>query len=398
MSITSAVVLAGGEGQRLRPLTEYRPKPLLPAANKPILEHVFDALINAGIDDLHVVVGYGRDRVRSYFGPTHRDRTITYHTQESQLGSGHALLQARDAVDGDFVATNGDEVVTPGFVRRVIEAHTREDVATLGVIESDLASEFGAVELDGTRVTALRETPHESEYELLNAGVYAFGPSIFGEIEQTEVTDGERAITDTIAQLISRTGNIRGVRTDEPRTEVTYPWDLLALSAELTESGAVGGIHQAGPERYVAETASVNADATLIEPIVVGPDAVIEAGAVVGPAAAIGRNATIEANATVQNAIVDEDSRICRNATLVDSVTGVGTAIGVGVTLPGGPSDVQVERTVHESQPLGSVVADRARVGGGATVVPGTLVGPESRIAPGVRVARDVPKESEVIG
>ncbi|MBO4249570.1 nucleotidyltransferase family protein, partial [Halomicrobium sp. IBSBa] len=100
MHIDTAVVLAAGEGTRLRPLTRNRPKPMLPAANRPILEHVFDALVEAGIEKLVAVVGYKRDRVQDHFGPTYRGVPISYVSQTKQLGSGHALLQARSAVDG----------------------------------------------------------------------------------------------------------------------------------------------------------------------------------------------------------------------------------------------------------------------------------------------------------
>jgi len=86
MNLTSAVVvvLAAGEGFRLRPLTKYRPKPMLPAGNRPILEHVLDALVDAGITDLHLVVGHERDRVQNHFGSNHRDASITYHVQDKQ--------------------------------------------------------------------------------------------------------------------------------------------------------------------------------------------------------------------------------------------------------------------------------------------------------------------------
>ena len=94
MSDRSAIVLAAGEGKRLRPLTKHRPKPMLPAATKPILEHVFDALIDAGVTDITVVVGYKRTRVQSHFGPTYRNVPLQYVTQRKQLGSGHALLAA----------------------------------------------------------------------------------------------------------------------------------------------------------------------------------------------------------------------------------------------------------------------------------------------------------------
>src|SRR6056297_1366141 len=137
MSVSTAVVLAAGEGTRLRPLTRNRPKPMLPAANRPIIEYVFDALVDAGIEELHVVVGYKRDRVQGHVGSTYRGVPVTYHTQEKQLGSAHAALQARDALDDDFLVVNGDQVIQGDLVTDVMAAHDTESAVTLAVIESD---------------------------------------------------------------------------------------------------------------------------------------------------------------------------------------------------------------------------------------------------------------------
>mgnify|MGYP006273437613 FL=1 len=397
MSIDSAVVLAAGEGQRLRPLTKYRPKPMLPAANRPILEYVFDALIDAGVDNLHVVVGYEGDRVQNYFGPTYRNRTLTYHIQEKQLGSGHALLQARDALDGDFLVVNGDEVVDTETIKTVVEAHSTEDICTLAVVESAEAPMYGAVTLDGSTVTEFIEKPGTGSYRLLNAGVYAFGPSFFSTVENVERTDGELALTDGISAVINRGGHVRGVTADGLHSEVTYPWDLTALASTLLGDGRVDEPERT-PGVYVAESASIADNADLYGPVIVGADAVIEPGAVVGPDVAVGPNTTVEAGAVVRRSVVDSDTRVGVNASVVDSITGQGVEIGAGATAPGGPADVRVGEQVHENERLGCVLADRARLGGGATVTPGLLVGPGADIAAGVTLRRNVDENTEVQG
>ncbi|GAA0193380.1 sugar phosphate nucleotidyltransferase [Halobaculum roseum] len=397
MSIDSAVVLAAGEGQRLRPLTKYRPKPMLPAANRPILEYVFDALIDAGVDDLHVVVGYEGDRVQNHFGPTYRNRTIKYHTQQKQLGSGHALLQARDALNGDFLVVNGDEVVDTETIEAVVDAHSAEDICTLAVVESAEAPMYGAVTLDESTVTELIEKPGTGSYRLLNTGVYALGPSFFSTVENVERTDGELALTDGIADVIDRGGHVRGVMADGLHSEVTYPWDLTALASTLLADGRVDE-PEAAPGVYVADSASIAETADLYGPVVIGSDTVIEPGAVVGPDAAIGPNTTIEAGAVVRRSVLDTDTRVGANATLVDSITGQGAEIGAGSTAPGGPADVRVGDRVHENERLGCVLADRARLGGGATVSPGLLVGPGADIGAGVTLRRNVGEDTEVQG
>jgi len=395
MRLDSAVVLAAGEGTRLRPLTKHRPKPLLPAANRPILSYVLDALIDAGVDDLHLVVGYQRDRVQDHVGPTYRGRTVTYHVQEKQLGTGHAVLQARDAIDADFLVVNGDEVVTAGMVEAVVDAHSTSDAATLGVVESDRAAEYGAVSLDGDRITELVERPDDDSYRLLNAGIYACGPSLFADIESTGRRAGELYLTDAIADQIREGNAVRGVRIEGLWSTATYPWDLLTVARDLL---AIGHVDE--PERsrgvYVDETASVHDDATLRAPVVVGPDAAIGPGAVVGPDTALGRTTTVESGAVVDGSVLDIDTRVGANATVVDAVTGQGVTVGPGAAIPGGEADVRVGTTVHEGRRLGCIVADRATVGGGATVAPGTLIGPDARVATGAYADGVVPESAEV--
>lgn len=396
MPISSAVVLAAGEGERLRPLTHHRPKPMLPAATRPILEYVLDAIINAGVEDLHIVVGYEHGRVQSHFGHDYRDCPITYHVQEKQIGSGHALLQARDAVDSDFLVVNGDEVFGDSLIRDTVEAHSAEAVCTLAVAESALAPNYGAVTLQGDRVVELVEHPGDDSYRLLNAGIYAFGPSFFSEIESTGRTDGESSLPEAIAQVVDRGGNVRGVMVEGLRSEVTYPWDLLHLTETLLSVGIVNTA-QVRPDVYVDESATVHPDASLVSPVVVDADAVVEPGAIVGPNAAIGRNATVGSGAVVRRSIVDADTRVAANATLVDTVTGEHAVLGAGVTIPGGPADVRVGDRIHPDRTLGCVAADRAIVRGGATIAPGSLVGPGAVVGYGATVDGNVAGGTEVV-
>jgi len=398
MTVRAAVVLAAGEGTRLRPLTRNRPKPMLPAADRPILEHVFDALIGAGVERLHVVVGYKRDRVQDYFGPTYRNVPINYVVQDKQLGSGHALQQTRRAVASEdgFLVVNGDQVVEQRMVEDVLDAFEDDDAsAMLAVTERSDVSHYGAVVTEGDRVVELVEKPDTGEYRLLNAGVYAFDASIFDAIDETPRVQGELALTDTLTRLIDADVPVCGVTTEGLWVDATYPWDLLDVSQELLLQGRV-----TEPERdenvWVADTASVHGDATLQGPVVVGPDSEVRPGAVVGPFAAVGRNATVGANAVVSRSVLDTDTRIGPNATLLDCVTGQAVSLGAGTTVPGGPGDVRVEDTVFEDQRLGALVADRVRAAGDVSFAPGTLVGPNATLHTGVSVSENLTEGAEV--
>lgn len=397
METTTAVVLAAGEGTRLRPLTEYRPKPMLPAANRPILERVLDALVEAGVTDLHVVVGYRGDRVQNHFGPTFQGTPLHYHHQEKVVGTGHAVLQAADAISGDFLVVNGDEVLHSATVERLRAAHAEGDAdATLAVVEREDAPQYGAVRLSGNRITELVEKPGTGKYRFLNAGVYAFDDGIFEAIRETPRSEGELRLTDTIAQLIDDEKLVRGVRTDAPMVTATYPWDLLRVARHLLD-GREFEPDPGGQRIQVADSAQVDDEAVLRAPVSVSEDCEVGPGAVVGPYTALGRNVTVEGGAVVAGSVVDSDTRVGHNATVLDCVTGQSVHIGAGATAPGGPADVQVGDRLYEDKRLGALLADRASVGGGATLVPGTLVGSEASVGVGVTIDGVVEHGAEVV-
>jgi len=395
MSIDTAVVLAAGEGTRLRPLTRNRPKPMLPAANRPIIEYVFDALVAADVTQIVVVVGYKRDRVRDHFGPTYKGVDLTYVTQHKQLGSGHALRQARTAVDGPTLVVNGDRVIDSNIVRDVVEEFERTNEPAMAVLERPETSQYGAIVLHDGDVSELVEKPDTDEYRLINAGVYAFESSVFETIDETERSDGELALTDTIGRLMDD-GRVRGVRTEGMWVDATYPWDLLTVADEVLARGHVDEPAQSEAV-WVDPAANVHDSAVLQGPVVVGPDCEVGPGSVVGPNTALGQNVTVGANATVQSSVLDTDTRVAPGSTLVDAVTGQDVTLGAGTVVPGGRADVRIGHQVFEDQRLGAVIADRVTADGDASFAPGTLVGPRAHIGTSVRASGTVTEGAEVI-
>jgi UDP-N-acetylglucosamine diphosphorylase / glucose-1-phosphate thymidylyltransferase / UDP-N-acetylgalactosamine diphosphorylase / glucosamine-1-phosphate N-acetyltransferase / galactosamine-1-phosphate N-acetyltransferase len=389
----SAVVLAAGEGKRLRPLTTHRPKPMLPAATKPILEHVFDALIDAGVTDITVVVGYKRNRVQSYFGPTYRNVALSYATQHKQLGSGHALLAAESGIDEPLLVVNGDQLIDRRIVEDVIAAHASTDdrAATLGLIRQADVTRYGGVLLDGDRITELVENPRDERGYRLNAGVYAFEQDIFDAIRTSEPQAGERSLVEAITTLLADGNAVRGVVSEGTWVDATYPWDLLRIADDLlAEDGLVRG--------QISPTASIHETATIVEPVAVGSDCVVGPGAVVGPNVCLGANVTVGSNATVDRSVLDVDTRVGNGATLTDCVTGGGVRIGPNSTVVGGPGDVEVGDEIHRGQSLGAVLADHVRDGGGVTYEPGTVVGNETVCHSGTTVGGTIPGKTEVRG
>ena len=393
--LSSAVILAAGEGVRLRPLTANRPKPMLPAGTRPILEYVLDALIDTGVTDIHLVVGYQANRVRSHFGPTYRDVAITYHTQTNRLGSGHALLQARDGPDSSFLLVNGDQIIDSRIVEAVSTAHNQTE-ATMAIVEGAEAIDYGAVRLNGDYITELTEQPKSGDFRLFNAGVYAFSQQIFETLSTLSVDRGELPLTAAIQQLLANDHTVRGIRTDYSWMDATHPWDLLTLSNKLLTQGWVDA-PAVQETTYIEDSARIHPDATLVGPVVVDRDSVIEAGAVVGPYAAIGASSTVGAGSVLRDVVIDTDTTVGPNTSAVEVVVGQGCELGAGLTIAGAPADVVVDEQVHTDVDLGGVIADRVEIGGGATFEPGALIGPEATIGHGVVVDGHIAAGSEVV-
>lgn len=381
-----AIVLAAGRGTRLEPLTDVRPKPMLPIANRPLLEHVVEAIVSAGIDEVVLVVGYKRERIQEHFGDGDDwGIDIEYAIQEKLLGGAHAVLQAESLVDGEFVVLNGDRVIDSTIIERVA-AEPREDDALVAVTRSADPSNYGVVEVDGDRVTGLVEKPptHAVSSDLINAGVYRFGPDVFGSIRRTEA-EGELTLPAVLQDGIAES-RVRAVRYRGLWQDVSYLWDLPSVNAAMLDR--LGG--------DVHPTARVHDRATVSGTVAVGSDTRVRPGATVLRGTALGDNVEIGANAVVANAVVLPDATIEPGAVVRDCVVGENASVGPNTTVEGGLADVVVDGTFHGDVRFGGVLGDNADVGGNVTVNPGSVVGTGATVQSGAVLSGRVPSGAEV--
>jgi len=394
----SAVILAAGEGRRLEPLTNRRPKPMVPVANRPLLEHVLEAVVAAGIDHVVFVVGYRQERIRNHFGDGDAwGIDVEYVEQSTQLGTGHAVLQAEPAVNGPFVVVNGDRIVDPSIVTTVCDRAASGETPTVAVTRVDNPQAYGVVSLEGDRVVAIDEKPDVPvETGRINAGVYGFSPAIFEAIRET-TTAGELTITATLNDVASAAG-VYAVSYDGRWLDVSNLWDLLAVNAaligadEAASESTVGEAVASETTGAHADSVSVADDAVLADTVRVGPNVTL------GGATAIGRNATVEAGAVVENAVVFPDAVIGAGAVVRGAIVAGNARIGPNATVAGEPATVVVGDAVHHDVALSGVVGDNATIGAGATLTDGAVVGDDvaaeagvvvdGRVAPGAVVRR----------
>ena len=399
----TAVILAAGEGQRLKPLTNRRPKPMVPVVNKPLLEHVVEAVAGAGIDDIVLVVGYGRDRIQTHFGDGDDwGVTIEYAIQDKQLGTAHAVQQAQAYVDGPFLVLNGDRIIESSIVSSVRDTllasggtdeadrpskptQKRVPEAVMAVTRSANPSTYGVVTVENNHIVDIVEKPrHESPSEIINAGIYGFRPTVFDAIARTDTAAaGERRLTDTIGKLLE-SGTVQSVRYNGRWLDVSYLWDLLSVTGQMldSEGGATAGDIKAGAQvsdaAHVAETA------------------VVGANTIVGRGTTIAENARVGPNVTIERSVVFPDATIEAGAVVRDAIVGANATVGANVTIPSGEATMIVDSEVHREIAFGAVVGDNSSVGGATVLEPGTVLGDDVTVGPGATVDGQVSDGTEV--
>ncbi|MEM3342530.1 MAG: nucleotidyltransferase family protein, partial [Thermoplasmata archaeon] len=176
-----AVILAAGEGIRLRPYTSNKPKGMIRVANNPILHYIIDALKGNGIREIIMVVGYAREKIMNYFGNGSAfGVSITYVEQKKQIGTAHALYHARSFLDSEFLVVAGDNIIDKAAVSELISNHGKVSV---GLTVSETPSQYGVVSMDGPVIKNIKEKPEKAESNIISTGLYIFPPQIFDIIE-----------------------------------------------------------------------------------------------------------------------------------------------------------------------------------------------------------------------
>ena len=238
-----AVVLAAGEGTRLRPLTEDKPKGMVEVDGKPILTHCFEQLVALGADKLVVVVGYLKERVIEHYGDEFDGVPITYAHQREQKGLAHALLTVEEHIDDDFMLILGDNIFQANLedvVRR--QQEDRADAAFLvEEVDWEEASRYGVCDTNEYgEVIDVVEKPDDPPSNLVMTGFYTFSPAIFHACHLVQPSNrGEYEISEAIDLLIQSGRTIDAIEMEGWRVDVGYPEDREEAEERLQEKEAV---------------------------------------------------------------------------------------------------------------------------------------------------------------
>ncbi|HSL10241.1 MAG TPA: NDP-sugar synthase [Actinomycetota bacterium] len=323
-----AVVLVGGEGTRLRPLTETTPKPLIPLVDRPALDHVLDHLARHGVHEVVLSSPYLEETFHPFIEARHGDPAITWITETQPLGTGGAIVNALPALgDEPFFALNGD-ILTDLDLTAMLGAHrSRNAAVSIALHHVEDARAFGLVETDATgRVLAFREKPADLVPGDVNAGTYLLDPVVLGPWTADRPISIEREIFPAV---IEADHHVAGFVADAYWIDVGTPEKYLQAHFDLLD-GRVAGVDYPAP--WVHPTADLDLRARLGRWVAIGaearigPDAEID-DSVIHPGAAIG------GRARVIRSIVGPGARVGEGSALDGSVLGAGARVADGVSL-----------------------------------------------------------------
>jgi mannose-1-phosphate guanylyltransferase/phosphomannomutase len=371
-----AVIMAGGEGTRLRPLTANQPKPMLPLANRPIMEHIVRHVSNHGIGEIVVTVQFLASQVRNYFGDgADMGVDLSYATEARPLGTAGSVKNAAEQLRETFVVVSGDALTDIDLNAAAAFHRERGAMATVVTKRMENPLEFGIVitQEDG-RIERFLEKPHWGQVfsDTVNTGIYVLEPDIFDYIP----TEGSADFADDVFPTLLGKGAPLYAWVAEGYWEDVGTLDAYRRAHQDILDGKVRmdirGF-QVRPGVWLGEGAEVDPDAILHAPVLIGDFAKVEAGATVREYTVVGTNVVVKEEAFVHRAVVQDNAYIGPGAHVRGCVIGRG-------------ADVHRNGRVED----GVVVGDNASIGQGAVLLPNVKVYPFKTVEPGAVVTKSI--------
>ena len=323
--------MAGGEGTRLRPMTANQPKPLLPVANRPIMEHVLRLLRRHGFTDTVVTVQFLAALVRNYFGDGEDfGMNLQYATEEMPLSTAGSVKNAEDALrDEPFVVISGDALTDIDLTAMMRFHKEKGALVTVGLTRVPDPLEFGIVITDeDARIQRFLEKPTWGQVfsDTVNTGIYVMEPEVLAEIPPEEAVDWS---ADVFPALLKRGAPLFGYISDSYWEDVGNHENYMKAQVDVLARRVNADIagFEVSPGVWVAEGAEVDPEAVLTGPLCIGDYAKVEAGAHLREYTVIGSNVVVKEGAFLHRAVVHNNVYVGQGATLRGCVVGKNTDV-----------------------------------------------------------------------
>ncbi|MFW6121740.1 MAG: bifunctional sugar-1-phosphate nucleotidylyltransferase/acetyltransferase [Petrotogales bacterium] len=397
MVLIKAVILAAGEGRRLRPFTENMPKVMLPVANKPILEYVIHAVKKSGIDEIIVVVGYKKEVIMEYF-KNYKDVNIQYVVQDKQLGTAHALLQAKNHIKDSFIALSGDNIIDQKSISGLIKDKSEH---TILIKEHSHPSKYGVVSLENDVLKEIVEKPKEEVSKFISTGIYKLPDSIFNNVEEL-TSQGVYDLSSVIQSIVEQGKQISTIYA-ELWMDIVYPWDLIHVNEAMIDSAAasISGTIEKGVTIKgavsIGNNTTIYSGCYIVGPVVIGEGCEIGPNTCIFPSTTIGNNSVVHPFSEIRNCVIMKDAHIGSNSFISNSIIGVGSIIRNNFSNISEKATVEIEDEFKKLDKIGAMIGGDCTIGSNVVIEPGIIIGRRCTIDPMKRIVRNVPSESRVM-
>ena len=374
-----AIILAAGKGERLQPLTDYKPKAMLPICNKPLIDYQIEMLRKHGIDEIAVVIGYLEETIRK-----HLKDNVKFYRDDRIKGTASAVYAARNFIDDEFILLYGD-LFFDGSIDEIVKTPN-----SMAVVHVDDVSRYGEVIFQDGRLVSIKEKSGSGS-GFVNAGIYHFNPSILDFIEKTgESERGEFELTDSIMMLNS-VKEVRVVPLNGYWNDIGYPWDYLDVNMYVLDKIGFS----------VGENTEIWSNATIRKPAVIGSDCEIKNCVI--ERSVIGNNCVVGEFSVVKRSVVMSNSNVPHLNYVADSVIAEGCNLGAGTKIANLRFDnanvkvtIKGKRVDSGRRKLGAFIGYNVKTGINVSIYPGVKIGSDSWIEAEVLVKRDIKKGSFV--
>ena len=323
------IILHGGHGTRLRPLTHTGPKQLLPIANKPMSEYCLNSIKETGITDIAIIVGgLGSNKVKEYYGNGEKfGVNITYVQQDEPRGIAHAINLCHDFVNGEkFLVFLGDNIIQRSISDYVENFKKSNFDATLLLCKVDNPSSFGIAQVENKKIIKIVEKPKDPLSNLAVTGIYLLTPKIFEIIENLKPSwRNELEITDALDILLNQNNNISFEIITDYWKDTGTPQDIIHANGEIIKNmseyfyGKKSDNIKLSGKVLTGKNSIIEENVMITGPVIIGDNCKINSGVIIGPNTSIGNNSIIS-QGNIQNSIIMENCEINSPGKIRDSI------------------------------------------------------------------------------
>ncbi|EGD48539.1 Nucleotidyl transferase [Ruminiclostridium papyrosolvens DSM 2782] len=371
-----AVIMAGGEGSRLRPLTCNRPKPMVPIANKPVMEHIIELLKKYGIKDIAVTLQYMPEKIKDYFGDGREyGVSLKYFTEDVPLGTAGSVKNAEDFLDETFIVISGD-ALTDINLQEALEFHKKNrSVATLVLKKVECPTEYGVVVTapDG-KIRRFLEKPSWGEVfsDTVNTGIYVLSPEVLKYFEKGVVFDFSK---DLFPILLKKEEPMYGFVTQDYWCDIGDLDAYVGVHTDILDKKVNININAREIRQgvWASEGAVISKEAVIKPPVLIGKNSVVKDGSILGRYSVIGEECHIGEGSTTKRSVLWNSCILKNNVELRGSVLCSGVKCR--------------EKTAAFE---GTVVGENCILGENSLIKPGIKIWPEKHIDMGTEVCTNI--------